>query len=80
MRGGQSKENTARLWRQPSLVAVEGEHLAARNRRGSREEHKGFPGALLCVSFFRRAGKPGSTAGKDARRYIARLKRRAGSG
>ena len=31
----------------------------------SREDN----GAWFCVSLFRRAGKPGSTAGKDACRY-----------
>jgi len=61
---------------------VEGGIPAARKKRVWSDDSRKIQCASVCARFFRRAGKPGSTAGKDACRHgcgskkmIAKLRR-----
>jgi len=64
--------NSEAVWRQASLPDVEGGIRAARNERPGVDKHWNCSARLVrsCVAS-RRAGKPGTTAGKDARRHTA---------
>ncbi len=60
------------MWRQASLPDVEGGHPCRPEKSLVRFvpcKHLNAP--RYACGFFRRAGKPGSTAGRDARRHVA---------
>jgi hypothetical protein len=60
-------------WRQSFVPDVEDGIPAARNHEGRFTPRENFNAFRLALGSFRRAGKPGSTAGKDARRYYSPL-------
>jgi hypothetical protein len=70
MRRAAFNPNFEAEWRQASLPDVEGGIPAARKeRRVGRGRWRDSVRVFYPCGFFRRAGKPGSTAGSDARRY-----------